>query len=339
MIRRYKQSRICFVGTHYALLLYLLHSSYDEIKDTYFIFGEGMDEETADRFENKILIKKPEIFKKNDVIGLIFSIYLRLFVLKNVDEKSVLYAQDHLKDSKTVIGNKPYVLIEDSKYNCSYYRNHDPAFSENRSIKGTIKYKIKKFLYGGTVYGVRGDNSQCKAALMTAYDKVDYLKGKSIYLCDLKDVWNSSDEIKKKLILEVFDFNSEDIDGLSRENILYTQPLFPDVLTKEEHIQLYKKLLNNYQQNNLVIKVHPRDVVEYEELFPKAFVYRKRVPSQLLEMMGLQNKKAITFFSSAVQNIEYPIEIDWYGTEADEKLEKKYGHCDAPAGSRVCTII
>ena len=338
MIRRYKQSRICFVGTHYALLLYLLHSSYDEIKDTYFIFGEGMDEETASRFEHKTLIRKPKIFKKNDLIGLAYSFYFRLFILRRFSESCVLYAQDHLKDSKTVIGNKSYILIEDSKFKCRYYRNEDPAFEENRKVKGTLRYTIKKFFYGGTVYGVHGDNIQCKAALMSVMDVVDYLNGKKIIVCDLKNTWNNSVNIKKNLILDTFNFKTEDIDGLSRDVIIYTQPLYPDVLTKEEHIQLYKKVISYYQQNDLVVKVHPRDVVDYEELFPQAYVYRKRVPSQLLEIMGLHNKKAITFFSSAVQNIDYPIEIDWYGTEVSEKLFARFGHCEAPLGSNVCTI-
>ncbi len=324
-------SRICFVGTQYALMLYLIHSSFKEIKDTLFIFGDGIDHGTSSRFKNKIsLIDKPNIFKKNDIIGIIYSLYIRFFKLRGLSKKIEIFAQDHLLDSGTIIRNREYTLIEDSAHKCSYYEHDDPNFSVNRKLRGSLRYFIKRFFYGGTAYGSIGDNEQCKAVLMSLYDNADYLKGKEIIVCDLKKDWDNSSTEKQDYIKQVFDFNKDDLDALNRDFIVFTQPLYPDVLTKQEHIQLYKNLIDNYPQSSIVIKVHPRDLVEYEKYFPDAVVFRKQIPSQFLGLMGLHSKKAITFFSSAVYSINKDAEIDWIGTEIHPKLYARFGHCAPP---------
>lgn len=333
------ERRVCFVGTYYTLLLYLLYSNLEEIKNTHFIFGKGFDSATAERFsKHTSIFEKPQFFSKNPLTEWLYLVYLRLFVLPKFSSDVLLFAQDHIKDSGTVIGNHKYYLIEDSVHKCSNFRNHDQRYLEDERLKKTIRYPFKKLLFGGIVYGKHGNNKLCQGALLSEYDEVDYFKGKELLVCNMKKAWDNSPQEKKDYILTIFDFKEDEISQLKRDNILFTQPLYPDVLSKEEHVKLYKNIVSNYNGNNLIIKTHPRDNIPYEQLFPGVVVFRKKIPSQLMEFVGVHFKKAITVFSSAASSFNYPIQVDWYGTESHSKILSIYGHYTPPLGANLCSV-
>lgn len=337
---RGKENRVCFVATYYTLLLYLLYSSMEDINNTHFIFGDGFDNITAKRFiRHTSIFGKPNYCSRSVLIEWLYSIYLRIFVLPKFSSNVLLFAQDHVKDSGTVISNHNYILIEDSAHKCSNYRNHDKRYQEDERMKKSLRYLIKKMLFGGSVYGKHGNNNLCKGVLLSEYDEVDYFKGKEIIICNMNEAWRQSSQEKKDFILNVFDLKPDDIVMLKRDNILFTQPLFPDVLTEEEHVELYKRIISNYNIDDLIIKTHPRDNVPYEKLFPGIPVYRKKIPSQLIEMVGVHYKKAITVFSSAAISFSYSIQVDWYGTESNDKLLNLFGHYTPPLGANVCRLI
>ena len=103
-------------------------------------------------------------------------------------------------------------------------------------------------------------------------------------------------------------------------------------------MKLYGQIVNNYDKNNLIIKTHPRDNIPYEQLFPGIVVFRKKVPSQLIDLVGVHFKKAITVFSSAALSFAYPIQVDWYGTEIHPKVLSIYGHYTPPSEARLCEV-
>ena len=65
----------------------------------------------------------------------------------------------------------------------------------------------------------------------------------------------------------------------------------------------------------------------YKQYFPEATVLDKPLPFELLTIMGIKFKKAITLFSSAAFNLPAQTELAWYGTSVHPVLEEKLGEC------------
>ena len=143
----------------------------------------------------------------------------------------------------------------------------------------------------------------------------------------MKKLWDNSPKEKKQFILNVFDINPSDIQILnSRDIILFTQQFSDDhYLTVDEQITLYKKILSNYDQTKVIIKPHPRDSIDYKKKFPGIAVFEKIAPMQLLDLLDIHFKIAVTISSSAVLSIPYKLKIDWYGSRIHPKLLKIEG--------------
>ena len=55
---------------------------------------------------------------------------------------------------------------------------------------------------------------------------------------------------------------------------------------------------------------------------------KERYPVEILELVGINIKKAITIFSSAAFGLGKNVEIDFYGTEIYYKLFERFGTQD-----------
>ena len=333
-----QRKRVCYVGTVYSLLLYLLHSSLEEINNTYFLFAYGIPVEICKRFEHYRLLFG-DYYKLNTLqrflnryscLGWINHVVLRFQIYIKVRGNFTLYAQDHLTYSNAIIGSKRYVLIEDSKYNISNVRKGN-FYHRVWKKKQSWKYPLFKFFYGNSLYGVFGRNSSCTAVLMSELDDDEILNDKESIVCRLEEAWENAVKEKKDFINFVFNFTNEDFCCLRENcNVLFTQCLYPDVLNKEEHYTIYARILSDFNNAKITIKTHPRDIFPYEEYFKNIYVYRKVVPAQLLSLNGIIFHDCITVFSSSIQDIKHTGSLFWYGTEINKKLYHIIGHIDAP---------
>jgi hypothetical protein len=194
-----------------------------------------------------------------------------------------------------------------------------------------IKWIIHRFI-SKAYHDPWGDNVLCNEIIITQNEILPYMKDKKIIVTSLSSLWEKSPESKRNLILNIFDLEKEDIEILkSRENILFTQCFIDDgELTEEEHSRIYRKIVNNYDHNTLLIKKHPRETFDYKSLFPDIPVFEKPIPMQLFDLLGVRFKRAITVFSSIVVSFDYDIAIDWYGTEISNTLLRNRGSKKCP---------
>jgi hypothetical protein len=262
----------------------------------------------------------------------------KILFCPSIHKSDELFANDHLWSSPKIIGKHDYMLLEDSAGICSNYWFGQIRLNmeENRKSKS---YKIRKMLFGPVEVHPHGSNECCTDLLLTTDDSPEYIRGKKIHRINWFNLWDSFSEWKKKFIMDVYDFSSEDICFIkSKKIILFTQPLFPDLIPAEEHERIYCSIIKKYPIEDLLVKPHPRDTFPYEQLDEKLMVFRKRFPSQIFDMAGIKFEKAITVFSSAVKSFEYPVSVDWYGTECSKLLFEKRGHVPPPKDVCLKTI-
>jgi len=323
-------SRICIVDTVYTLFFYYLNYSIDEINHTFFFISEGLP--------NLIRKKLPQyyFFKKRKTVfqRLLFRLSLRIsshFRWSFLQNKPI-YGLDHLTFSSGIIGNKTYTLLEDAPYIASFYFN---SLAYKKNIKQRAS-KVKCFfidlLFGRVFLRPFGVNSQCKQIVFSKNDLHPTLLGKNIQIKSLEQLWDGASEQKKETILQLFDINNDDIAFLSSKSIIiFTQPLFKDNITsEEEQVQIYDEIIKQYPAQEVLLKPHPRDSIDYSFYFPNIAIIRKNIPSQLLDLLDIKFKKAVTISSSSVLSFHYDIEIDWIGTKIHPKIEAAWGEIQMP---------
>lgn len=326
-----KIERVCIVGSIYALLVYLLNSTVDEMEKTFYFFSYGIPESIQKKIKNKqhFDLKKNKYLNNKFVLLILlrFGQYFRWPFFK----KSQIYAQDHLLISSYLIGYKKYIEIEDF-----------PKFYERYFVRKTRllrlkfwrddKYKLRwlwKCLVSPSFGYVDGHNDICTTLLLTDSSYIPKaLKSKNIITNPLRKLWFNSSDVKKSRILNIYNLDNNDISEIcSKKKILFTQPFSDDnFISINEQRRIYKEILKNYDSSEIIIKVHPRDTFDYIEDFPKVVVFNKPIPFQLFDLLNVKFDTAITVCSTAVNSIEYDVKIDWYGTKISNQLVSRIGN-------------
>ncbi len=332
-----KYKNVCNVCTEYSLFLYLLFMPIEEIRETFYIFNPyGINEKIIRRIPDSYVMpnyNKWNVIKKVYItlFGWLHFRLIKLAKIPNFDGTSI-YGNDISRYDAVIIGNHPYSLIEDGAGSIEQsYIGFFKKFDDKK--QASRFYPILRMLNGPTYFKRFGTNSLCTDVYSTSSIPPSLIKDKKLHLMNLRDLWDKCSQEKIFYILKIFDIEEKDIKELtSRKTIIFTQPLFPDFISLSEHSHLYSKLLMNYDCSSIVIKTHPRDNYPYERLNKDVFVFRKNVPSQLLELIGVRYERAVTFFSSAVKSIAYPIKIDWYGTGGNRTIMRNVGHIIPPVG-------
>ena len=302
----------------------------EEIESTFFFVGGGLAKSIRDKLPNHHFFKK----RKNIFHRFLFRLNLRLFSRCRWPflKKTPICGLDNLTYSSGIIGNKEYTLIEDAPYIASLYSD---SLFRKENIKQRA-FKLKSFfidLCFGTVF-LRpfGENLLCKEFIFSQEDYISSIEKLKIVVNPLHKLWLNSNAEKKEYILHLFDINEKDIALLlSKSVILFTQPFATDgVLTEKEQIEIYNKIIKQNSQQTILLKPHPRDLIDYTQYFPDIAIFNKPVPIQLFDLLNIRFKKAITIFSTSVICFSYDIEIEWKGTKIHPKLETRYGDVKMP---------
>ena len=132
---------------------------------------------------------------------------------------------------------------------------------------------------------------------------------------------------KQEYLLSKFGVTTKDIETIGRKSIiLFTQPLFSDnILTQTEHFEVYNKIISDFPAEDIIIKTHPRDKFPYPQYFPKIGLFDKPVPMELLSMVGVRFKKAVTICSTVVYTLPYKLDIIWVGSNVHPKIYDFFG--------------
>ena len=298
----------------YSLMIYLLLAEAKLKKETLFIL-ENLDIELPYRtikIKNKI---------KNRINIYIYELFLNfcikiLILLKG--KNILIYGQDH-----TIIGNKlleikNFYLIEDGSM--SYY------FTKNAQEK-LKKKKINQFMKRKEYLGI---NSSVKKIYLTGLAPIPKEIANKVELINLKELWNRKTLEEQKEILDIFSFDLNIKEKIKeRDMILFTQPLSEDnLITEEEKIQIYSKIIKKYPKSRLIIKTHPREKTDYKNIFKEYLILDNPFPFEILNLLDVKFNKAITLFSTAALGLGKEVEVDFYGTEVHTKILERVGSCN-----------
>lgn len=316
-----------FIGdSSYALMLYLLMSTKEEIDSTLFFVSDGLPLLVRENlrnqsvyFDSKDFLNKSLFNRKRFLftIKLRFTAYKKWPILKTAD----LFGQEISFYAPSLIGHRKFVCYEDG---ISTYK------SPSQGLKFLIKSFVKSLIMGPSAYP--GWTGRCKKNInylvLTGLYKDGFREDIPHVFIDIKKLWDCSSEEKKKRILDIYGVTDEDVKQLkSRSILLLTQPLSQDLIISEEvRKQLLVDLIGDIDYSQITVKVHPRESFNpYYDYFPGIYVFEKKVPMQLLNLLDINYDKVLTLFSTAAFDYMGKSEIVFKGSEVHPSCVKRYG--------------
>lgn len=332
--RRYRN--VCFFSSTYSLLLYLCYSSGDDIENTFFVFSETFPRDIFKNFNNSCYIPQSrDSGRFNIQKKWALSKYYKLFYIPRVRKDTKIFCQDHTTMLKLLIGNHPYILVAENPIMEGILKSCHFKERVFLSFKEKLNHYISKKMIREDYDKIWGCNKLCYAAIIADEGSIKYLDKKEVEVVDIFASWNRKATNEKNTILNFYGISSTEIESLkSKKIIIFTQPFLAE-MTLEENIDYMVKLINKYPHNNIVIKVHPRDGIDYEKLFPDVLICKLQVPSQLFDLLGVHFELAATYNSSAVYNMSYDIKIDWYGEEIKHYF---FDEAPIPVKANLCRL-
>lgn len=191
-----------------------------------------------------------------------------------------------------------------------------------------IEQKIKRIIF--KMEKPYGRNKYVKNIFLRGSGKIPEDIENKVKIIDLKELWNQLDFSSRNKILNVFGLDVEKLKIIETKNtILFTQPFSEDkVISEDEKIDLYKKIIKDYDRKSLVIKAHPREKTEYNKIFEDIMVLENTFPAELLLLNEFKFEKVVTISSTAVSVFFNKSEIDFYGSEVHPKILKYFGNLD-----------
>ena len=330
--------RIFLYDLERAFLIFLLLSNLK--KDRIFIIGD------YDNFIKKtsinilknytnitMIVLDSKKLRKNLISRILYIKFVRKklsYLIKEIESKrAFLYGVTEFILAKEIFFKENFVEIEDGMANYTFKKLEKLKrnfFKEYivRLIRSFFRVKVRKgrLGYAENTIKVYLTENLCKEIPNGLEEKAEII--------NLKELWNKKSEEEKRIILNIFNFNEEILKKVNENTIvLFTQPLSEDKrISEEEKIDLYSKILKKYENESIIIKPHPREKTDYSKYFPSYYVMKEKYPVEILELVGINIKKAVTIFSSAVFGLGKDIAIDFYGTEIHSKLFEIFGTQD-----------
>ncbi len=309
-----------FIGdATYALMLYLLYASDHVIRNTVFFVGTNCG---GCNLPNKIVMPPINNSSNKELV----KYRLRCLKFRYKLKQSIIFAQDHLPFSAPLIDNLSYSVLEDCP-------NFFSIREERKEITfcPTIRSLWFNFKVGRIYQRYAGHNPWCKKRIITSYkDEILFQKqGLDYERINIANLWKNSSEWKKNFILKVFSIPP--VESIKKDIVIFSQPLCIDAkFSEDEVVNIFKPYVDKYGADNIIIKLHPRDAFDYKSAFPGISTLCTKAPQQLLDIMGVKFKTAITVCSSAVSSMDSNCEVIWIGAEIDDRIVKAYGHVKCP---------
>ena len=117
-------------------------------------------------------------------------------------------------------------------------------------------------------------------------------------IVNVQDLWKKSDA--KDYITSLFGITDDDLLMLAEKKvIILTQP-YNIQIGDDNLIEIYRKIIDKYNSEEVVIKTHPRDNLDYEKAFPGVKVYSKKVPAELFALLGIHFDDVYTINSTSI---------------------------------------
>ncbi|MCM1119029.1 MAG: alpha-2,8-polysialyltransferase family protein [bacterium] len=241
------------------------------------------------------------------------------FCIINVEKKGKKVLLDIYKDNKIIkkcqkiLNEKTFYLVN-FRWNieATYWDSYvyfkkaeeitlieDGAASYANSVGSTTKRKLKQFLGLKTDFGKDRKIKQIYVVEPQYYPEsyqhklirldINCFIKKNFIVRVLTDVFLSNESNKDS----VYDLRNYKV-------VVYTQPLSEDrYIEEKDKITIYERICEFYSQYGKVcLKIHPRDNSKYN--FINVKIFGKDIPSELLNIIGLDFEYAIGICTSAI---------------------------------------
>ncbi|WP_318515051.1 glycosyltransferase family 52 [Photobacterium leiognathi] len=296
------KNNILVVNSVYSLFYYMLMFDHDMNKTT-LVFSGGINDEFTKKIPNKIVLKSGVLGILDVISKLIFDKKFRGVIFHKY--KFNYFGHDHLFYS--FLFSKNMSLIEDGLLNYSKSKRKFPL---------SIILRNKVPGYGSSIRNIY--LSGIETVPVCIIDKVKII---SIF-----DAWNKLSTEKKRFINEFFNVT---LKSSNIEHLLLTQPFSEyDILTEKEKIDIYKKIYDNirceHPNSKIFIKPHPRELTDYQIIFPDAFILNSNCPSELLSLNSERIENVYTLYSTSIYTFNNSRK-KMYGTVMSKKLSNMVG--------------
>lgn len=304
-----KSVDICCLDSPYTLMLYLLKKGYN--KNDIFIFTQNLPKEIRYNF-NYIFFYHPfsvhvldypwsVILKYTWGIYSIIKLNILLFI-KTFNKQVFLYGNADIPPGYIFGLFKNGYIFEDGIIN--YYDLKIPK--KNKFIEKAL---LLCGIYSGGSLEKCGTHPNIKKVYLTQNNYSEIIKDK-VEVINIKELWNNKSKKEQEEILSLFNFNKSNFDF--KDNVLLlTQPFSEDnILSFEEEMKIYQDIINQY--DNIIIKPHPRETKNYNDLFPNIKIIESYFPIELLKLIGIKFNKVVSVNSTALYNFKDYCDVEIY---------------------------
>lgn len=187
-----------------------------------------------------------------------------------------------------------------------------PTVHSNNYIESKTKRAIRQFFNAG--FYCFGESKYTSSIEVNQMEGLQFDKrGKNIIVLPRHELFGRLTDDDKKTILEIYLGGEKTEDIRSRFSsgectLLLTQPLGFDAITSYEiHKKFYKDIVSKYLDGQLIIKPHPRDDVDYKELFDDVVVLEdKHLPVETIGFFeDIKIKRAVTWCSTSIKGLDF----------------------------------
>lgn len=310
-------THVCIVETVYTLFLYMILVGEKSFEHTFFFCSLQLPDQIRDRLPRVHCFHVPQSrFKK-----WLFRVWLYVYspFRWQFIKRCWIYGSDNSLFSSGIIGCNDFRLIEDGASNYAIYPP-DASIGLMHHLKKWFMGPLAAYNCGGRAYNVK------KIFLTGALPIPSDIQSK-VEVISVETLWKQLSLSYRNRIMDLFGISLTELQTLrGYSEVLFTQPMFEDgLLRKEEEIALYQNLLVKSNLKKLVIKVHPRDTLDYGQLFPDSYVLKTKIPMELLSILGVKFKEVYTVFSTAALTLPYQANIHFLGTSVHPNLLRYRG--------------
>lgn len=199
--------------------------------------------------------------------------------------------------------------------------NYTPYICETHKINPIID----KFLHLCGIYFLNenetlGSHKNIKKVYLTRKYDHPLIKDK-VEVIDINHIWNNLSDEKQKEILDIFNVNIDNINFEGKTALILTQPLYEDNLaTLEDELKIYDEFFDKFDDYAIIIKPHPRDEKDYEEIYPNVKVIDKYFPIELLSLINVTPTVVCSVVSTALLNFKDSEIYVYQGELKNERL-------------------
>lgn len=331
---------LCIVQTEYSLLLYLLLNK-NWKKSSYFLLYSRISDKTIREMHRfgcrfvgsylfltcgiwlnergkfaessfKSLLKTSFFFAIKMFRNVLIKAFVKIIVLLKsyFGDKNLwhVYASEHNWVSQLLMEYGWFFdAIEDGN---TSYLNYDEA----------TRYWGKFFSHLKHTPG--GWSKAVNTIYMTGIREIPKGIKHKVTIIDLPALWGRYTVDEQNDICRVFHFEYEKMYTLVQKgycNVLLAENFAPDFISIKEQIDIYAKILSNYDKGTVIIKRHPASIIDYKEYFPECYVLEDDFPFEFFWLTNIPIQRVITMHSTAALFRGSEIKADCY-----EEYYKEY---------------